>query len=177
MTLAGNRPPGTIPNKAIYLSTDLQRNSRYFKIKLQQPTNFPVITLNPMRVLIVVSKKHPNFMPTLMRKLWNRYWQLDLDVIEDQSLIQAMEESGISHANALEILKLSKTNEYKDLLKTETSAAVEKYHMFGAPTFICNWEGDSEKKIFFGSDRFHIFANEFELNYDGPTPSSSTSRL
>lgn len=37
--LSGNKPPGLVPNKFLYMTTDLDRLAKYFKVPLQSPSD------------------------------------------------------------------------------------------------------------------------------------------
>ncbi|KHJ85682.1 hypothetical protein OESDEN_14587, partial [Oesophagostomum dentatum] len=62
MQSSGNRPPGLVPAKGLYMLKDIQRNNAYWKLNLKAPKNFmewikTKTSNNAMKLLLVVQKE------------------------------------------------------------------------------------------------------------------------
>jgi len=167
---SGNRPPAQIPAKAVWLLQDIVRNSTYFQIAIRQPDQFPINTLNAMRLLSVVEKEQPQLLQGLNKNLWIRYWAQNKDIVTQESLLEACSNVGIDPELAKKWLQVSQEQENKDRLKQLTTEAVNK-GAFGAPTFyVRNADGTGKEEMFWGSDRFPHFAELYGLPWEGPNP-------
>ncbi|TRY89332.1 hypothetical protein DNTS_023623 [Danionella cerebrum] len=173
--LCRNRPPGMIPNKFFYMSSDLKRVSEYFGVPVNSPSNvfeamFEKGSLKAMRFVTAVGEKETEGgmkVENVSRELWKRIWSTDHDITEDASLMEAGLKAGLSDDEVQEILTLSKSQPIKDKLKSITNDALE-YKCFGFPTIVCHVNGKPE--IFFGSDRFEVMAHCIGEKWMGPHP-------
>ncbi|EPB70077.1 DsbA-like protein [Ancylostoma ceylanicum] len=64
MQESGNRPPGFVPAKSMYMLKDLERNNAYWNMKLKPPKSFmkwikTKSSDNAMKLLLVVQKEQP----------------------------------------------------------------------------------------------------------------------
>jgi len=172
MQATSNTPPASNPIKAQYLVKDIAMNRSYFNIPLQLPSEFPQLTLNAMRLLTAIKIHSPNHLESVSRSLWCQYWVHNQEIVSNEGLLAACTIGGLSPSKANELLALSRSQETKDALKKTTDEAVKK-GAFGAPTFYVtrlNMPNEPED-MFFGSDRFPVFAHKYGLPWEGPCPS------
>ncbi|XP_070821899.1 glutathione S-transferase kappa 1 isoform X1 [Chaetodon trifascialis] len=161
---SGNKPPGLIPNKFLYMTKDLGRIAKYFDVPLRCPADpfeamFDKGSLSAMRFVTVVQEKQKDGdkqVEKLSRELWRRIWSEDKDITEPASLWEAGRKAGLSDSEIEEALKLSTSKEIKDKLKRTTQCALD-HGAFGLPVLVCHVNGKQEK--FYGSDRFELIAH------------------
>uniref|UniRef100_A0A1A8HHY0 Glutathione S-transferase kappa n=1 Tax=Nothobranchius korthausae TaxID=1143690 RepID=A0A1A8HHY0_9TELE len=179
---AGNKPPGVVPNKFLYMTKDLERLSRYFDVPIQPPSDpFEVMfnkgSLSAMRFLTAVQQKEKGGdkqVEQVSRELWRRIWSEDKDITQPASLSEAAKRAGLSDSEIAELLRLSSSQEVKDKLKNVTQDALN-YGAFGFPMLVCHVEGKPE--MFFGSDRFELMAHCMGEKWLGPRPDNSAAKL
>ncbi|XP_063055355.1 glutathione S-transferase kappa 1-like [Engraulis encrasicolus] len=179
---SGNRPPGVIPNKFMYMTKDLQRLSKYFNVPLSSPANpfeamFEKGSLAAMRFVTAVAEREAGGdaqVEKVSRELWMRIWSTDQDITQPASLAEAASKAGLSANEIEELLKLSKSQAIKDKLKGSTQEALE-YGAFGFPLVICHVDGTREP--FFGSDRFELMAHCIGETWVGPQPNKPTAKM
>ncbi|XP_029308439.1 glutathione S-transferase kappa 1-like [Cottoperca gobio] len=179
---AGNKPPGLVPNKFLYMTKDLKRLSEYFDVPLQSPTDpfeamFQKGSLNAMRFVTAVQERQTGGdeqVERVSRELWRRIWSEDKDITEPASLSEAAMKAGLSDSEIKEVLKLSTSKEIKDKLKSATQKALD-YGAFGFPLVVCHLDGKPE--VFFGSDRFELMAHCIGEKWLGPQPGKPAARL
>lgn len=179
---SGNKPPGIIPNKFMYMSKDLKRLSQYFGIPLQAPSDpfeamFQKGSLSAMRLVTAVQAKEKGGdkqVEQVSRELWKRIWREDKDITEPASLTEAAVKAGIPEDMVKELLELSISKEIKDKLKLSTQEALD-YGAFGFPMMVCHVDGKPE--MFFGSDRFELLAHCIGEKWLGPHPNKTTAKL
>uniref|UniRef100_A0A671QQ72 DSBA-like thioredoxin domain-containing protein n=1 Tax=Sinocyclocheilus anshuiensis TaxID=1608454 RepID=A0A671QQ72_9TELE len=111
----GNRPPGMVPNKFNYMTTDLKRLSKYFGVHLSPPSN----VFEAMFEKAVAEKKTEGdvLVEGVSRELWKRIWRTDQDITQPVSLTEAGLKAGLSPNEVEEILTLSNSQPIKDKLK------------------------------------------------------------
>lgn len=179
---SGNRPPGMVPNKFLYMSTDLHRLAEYFGVPLSPPANpaevmFEKGSLPAMRFVTAVAEKHKDgdvLVEKVSRELWKRIWSTDQDITQPASLTEAGLKAGLSSNEVEELLNLAKSQPVKDKLKNVTKEALE-YKAFGFPLTVCHVNGKPE--VFFGSDRFELMAHCIGEKWVGPQPTKPTAML
>ncbi|VDN31089.1 unnamed protein product [Cylicostephanus goldi] len=71
MRESGNRPPGVVPAKAMYMAKDMQRNNEFWNMKLKAPKNFMELIKTKtsdtaMKLLLIVQKDHPGRLHVLL---------------------------------------------------------------------------------------------------------------
>ncbi|XP_059194587.1 glutathione S-transferase kappa 1-like [Centropristis striata] len=172
---AGNKAPGLVPNKFMYMTKDLHRLSEYFGVPMQAPADpFEVVfkkgSLNAMRFVTAVQERETGGdeqAERVSRELWRRIWSEDKDITEPASLSEAAMKAGLSDSEIKEALKLSTSKEIKDKLKTATQEALD-HGSFGFPMVVCHVNGKQE--MFFGSDRFELMAHCIGEKWLGPQP-------
>lgn len=179
---SGNKPPGVIPNKFMYMGKDLSRLSEYLDVPLQYPADpFEVMfkkgSLSAMRFVTAVqakAKSGDKQVELVSRELWRRIWSEDKDITEPASIAEAAVKAGIPESAIKELLELSASKEIKDKLKLSTQEALD-YGAFGFPMLVCHVDGKPE--MFFGSDRFELLAHCIGEKWLGPKPNKSAAKL
>ncbi|XP_051722024.1 glutathione S-transferase kappa 1 [Ctenopharyngodon idella] len=179
---SGNRPPGVVPNKFLYMNQDLKRLSEYFVIPLSPPSNpfeamFEKGSLNAMRFVTAVAEKDKEehvLVERVSRELWKRIWSTDQDITQPASFTEAGLKAGLSTNEVEEILNLAKSQPIKDKLKSVTQEALD-YQCFGFPCIVCHMNGKAE--VFFGSDRFELMAHCIGEKWVGPQPVKPTAKM
>ena len=142
----GNRPPISVPLKGSYLFQDMARYARRYGVALNMNPHFPINTITLMRAASGLQlhndARFDLFCSTIFKAIW-----VDSKNMNDLAVVGAvLHEAGFDGAA---MLALSSMQEVKDLLKTQTQAAVDR-GIFGAPTFFV---GD---EMFWGQDRLEF---------------------
>ncbi|XP_049903459.1 glutathione S-transferase kappa 1 isoform X1 [Epinephelus moara] len=188
---AGNKPPGLVPNKFMYMMKDLTRLSEYFGVPLQKPSDpFEAMfqkgtyeqhprlrSLSAMRFVTAVQEREKGGdkqVEQVSRELWRRIWTEDKDITEPASLAEAAMKAGLSDSDIEEALKLYTSKDIKDKLKNTTQDALN-HGAFGFPMVVCHVNGKPE--MFFGSDRFELMAHCIGEKWLGPQPNKSAAKL
>uniref|UniRef100_A0A8C9XJX5 Glutathione S-transferase kappa n=1 Tax=Sander lucioperca TaxID=283035 RepID=A0A8C9XJX5_SANLU len=172
---AGNKPPGLVPNKFLYMTKDLNRLSEYFGVPVQAPSD----PFEAMFQKVGNSALHQDSGGTISllskaNNLWRRIWSEDKDITAPASLSEAAMKAGLSDSEIKEVLKLSTSKEIKDKLKSTTQCALD-HGAFGFPLVVCHVNGKPE--VFFGSDRFELMAHCIGERWLGPQPDKPTAKL
>jgi len=142
MEATGNRPPGTVEAKRIYLMTDVDRWAERYSLTFRMNPVFPQNTLKALR-LALVAQKHGVFEP-VHQDLFNAIWVREKDLSDKDVLAEIATKAGLA-IDAIEDAAI------KDELKANTAEAIER-GAFGAPTFFVG------EQMFFGNDRFDFIA-------------------
>ncbi|XP_031554458.1 glutathione S-transferase kappa 1-like [Actinia tenebrosa] len=177
MSATGNKPPGVIPAKMLYMATDLKRCREYYGIPLA-PLKDPVDTLfnkgslSAMRLLTATNVSHPDKTEHLSRELWMRIWSRDEDIVLPESLKAACLTVGLSDTQSSALLSRLSDKDIKDKLKEVTQKAIDA-GSFGAPTIIAHL--NDEQHMFFGADRFLFLAHLFGVQWQGPLKPDKSS--
>ncbi|XP_068179600.1 glutathione S-transferase kappa 1 [Antennarius striatus] len=179
---SGNKPPGLVPNKFLYMTKDINRLTEYFGVPLQAPSDpFEVMfnkgSLSAMRLVTAVQEREKTgdkLVEQVSRQLWRRIWSEDKDITEPASLAEAAMKAGLSDSETKEVLELSTSKQVKDKLKKTTQDALD-YGAFGFPLMVCHLNGKPE--IFFGNDRFELMAHCIGEKWLGPHPNQATAKL
>ncbi|XP_003976199.1 glutathione S-transferase kappa 1 [Takifugu rubripes] len=179
---SGNKPPGVVPNKFMYMTKDLKRAAEYFDVPLQAPADpFEVMfkkgSLSAMRFVTAVQEQEKGgdkLVEQVSRELWRRIWSEDKDITEAASLAEAAKKAGLSDGVIKDALETAASKEIKDKLKDATQKALD-YGAFGFPLLVYHRNGSPE--IFFGSDRFELLAHCIGEKWLGPRPNNSAAKL
>uniref|UniRef100_A0A3B4A9M6 Glutathione S-transferase kappa n=1 Tax=Periophthalmus magnuspinnatus TaxID=409849 RepID=A0A3B4A9M6_9GOBI len=179
---AGNKPPGMVPNKFLYMTKDLSRAAQYFSVPLQHPTDPFVVmfekgSLAAMRFVTAVQEREnggDKQVERVSRELWRRIWSEDKDITKPESLAEAAVKAGLSDKDIEEVMAMVTTNKIKDKLKNTTQEALEN-GAFGFPMIVCHVDG--KKEMFFGSDRFELMAYCIGEKWLGPQPDKISANL
>ncbi|KAF9964885.1 Glutathione S-transferase kappa 1 [Mortierella alpina] len=149
----------------VMAKADLDRISAVTGIPFKFPTQFPVSTILPMRLLTVLQIHEAE-----------KYEQC---IDKDEYFVHG---HNISQADVLQtalkpIFKSDATDpEIKQIFKQNTDEAIAR-GVFGAPTFIVKKAGEPAEKeyLFFGSDRFEMIAAFLGLPYSGLIPKDAAA--
>ncbi|KAI1885813.1 hypothetical protein AGOR_G00207650 [Albula goreensis] len=178
---SGNKPPGLVPNKFLYMGKDLSRLAVYFDVPLAFPADpfeamFKKGSLSAMRFVTAVAESGEGKdadVEKVSRELWRRIWSRDEDITLPASLSEAGLKAGLPASEVEELLKLASSQEIKDKLKRTTQEALD-HGAFGFPLAICHVNG--QKEMFFGSDRFELMAHCIGEKWEGPQPTKPNLR-
>lgn len=182
MNGAGNKPPGLVPNKLLYMTKDVSRLAQYFNVPLQFPANpfeamFDKGSLAAMRFVTAVQEKETGGdkkLESVSRELWKRIWSEDKDITKPESLTEAALKAGLSNHEIEEALAMAVSAQIKKKLIKATEEALE-HGSFGLPMFVCHVNG--KKEMFFGSDRFELMAHCIGEKWLGPQPEKLSANL
>ena len=135
--------PGLVPVKKPYLIKDLKRLSTFYNIPFKMPSDFPISTVLPMRVLSALTKEK---IPQSAQTLFKAYWSENKDISDPEIVSKIIDSDSVERAGIQEV---------KDKLFQTTKEAVER-GTFGAPTFFIGNE------MFFGHDRINLIDNHLQ---------------
>ncbi|KAK7080752.1 Glutathione S-transferase kappa 1 [Halocaridina rubra] len=162
MKSTGNAAPMLVPNRGVYMFSDLSRNAKYFNVPLKVISDphtalFERGSLTPNRFLTAVDLLFPEHVESVSRALWSELWNKDEDITSPETLIRVGQSAGLNKEQLIQVQSHMSAQVTKDRLKNYTTEAVE-YGAFGSPTIIAHY-GD-KPMLFFGSDRFPVLAQE-----------------
>ncbi|KAL5119512.1 hypothetical protein ACEQ8H_002577 [Pleosporales sp. CAS-2024a] len=148
---SGNKPPWTLPAKAVYGRYDSERSKHYFGLpNVKTPEFFPILSLLPQRALVYIKEEHPQHFVTAFMAIFQGMWEHGLDVSKPHLLAQVLS-THFSQASVKDILEKANMASYKQRLNDNTKEALE-LGAFGCPWHVVrNSKGETE--LFFGSDR------------------------
>ncbi|KAF8983093.1 Glutathione S-transferase kappa 1 [Entomortierella lignicola] len=169
MTGSKNEPPATVAAKGAYMFQDLDRITKTAGIPFKFPSQFPVLTVSTMRLLIAIQKYEPSKYEQSIEK--EEYWVNDKNVSQKDVLVNALVPIFGSKSKVEELYEMTSNKEIKQELIDNTQMAVD-VGAFGAPTFIVKKAGSNEELMIFGSDRFELMTSLLGLPYPGLAPSA-----
>ena len=149
--LVGITAPAFNKFKLKNMKNDCELISKKNKINFIWNSNFPINSLYIMRGYLFVEENKKN---KYLETFFNAYWQDDIDLNIEDSIIQLLNNLSIDHK---QFFKSIGEQEIKDELKNLTHEAFER-KIFGAPTFVVN------NKIFWGQDRLEYAIDELTSN-------------
>lgn len=176
MNGSSNQPPATVPAKGAYMLRDLNRISSATGIPFRFPSKFPLLTIQPMRLLLVLQKHESDKYIQCIEKLYEEYWFHDKNIIEKEVLVESLAPILGSAEKVEKYLEMTGNKEVKDALLANTEKALE-YGAFGAPTMVVKTAGSDKEHLFFGSDRYELMANLLGKPYPGLTFQATQSKL
>ena len=141
MQTTGNRPPGTLPQKARWMAADLQRWAKRFNTPYNLNPHFPMMTLMVQRAAQEWVNR-PDF-DKYLAAIFNAAWRDSKNIADKVALAEILTTAGFSPE---EFFAAAENPVNKEKLKATTDEAVER-GVFGAPTFFV---GD---EMHFGQDR------------------------
>lgn len=171
MKAAGNKPPMVVPNKAIYMLSDINRISKLLAVNCTIPKHFGDITmvkgsLRAMRFITAIDiATDGKQTEQLSREFYKRTFGSHLDIADIESIRQAARDAGLSEDVIDKAIVKMDQQAAKDRLRAYTEEAFG-HNSFGAPTIVAHLPTGPE--MFFGSDRIEILANVLGLKYEGP---------
>ncbi|KAF8933290.1 Glutathione S-transferase kappa 1 [Dissophora ornata] len=178
MNTVKNQPLFNFPSKKNHMIADLDRISAVTGVPFKFPTEFPVLTVLPMRVLTALqiheaAEKYEQCIDKDEYFVHNRNIS-KVEVIQ-AALVPLFNQDT---AKVQSYLQLASQPEVKQIFKQNTDEAIAR-GVFGAPTFIVKKAGEPEDKeyLFFGSDRLEIIAAFLGLPYQGLVPKGTNPKL
>ncbi len=135
--------------KARYYTKDLQDWANFYKIKIGNPTVFPVNSVKAMRGAFV-AQEHQKISP-YSRRVFESYWGDNRDISQDAVLRDIVRAVGLDEKEYFEKINAQL---YKDMLRGNVEELIERGG-FGSPTIFV------EGSMFFGNDRLPLV--EWEL--------------
>jgi len=145
MQTTGNRPPGTLPQKARWMAEDLQRWAKKYNTPYRLNPHFPMMTLMVQRAAQEWVDR-PDF-ENYLAAIFTAAWQDQKNIGDKDALAEILTTAGFS-ADAF--FAAAGSAENKDRLKATTDEAVAR-GVFGAPTFFVQTPDGEE--MHFGQDR------------------------
>ncbi|KAF9961477.1 Glutathione S-transferase kappa 1 [Mortierella alpina] len=170
-----NKPLFEFPSKKSHMIADLDRISAVTGVPFKFPTQFPISTILPMRLLTVLQIHEAEKYEQCIDK--DEYFVHGHNISQTEVIQTALTPIFKSDTSRIEnYLKLTADPEIKQIFKLNTDEAVAR-GVFGAPTFIVKKAGEPAEKeyLFFGSDRFEMIAAFLGLPYSGLIPKDLAS--
>lgn len=141
-----NNSPMMVPAKARYSMLDLSRWAKLWDIPVKMNPNFPINTLNAMRLITATQLFAPEQFLTVLDGVFKAMFGEPRNLNELSELLQVAQEAGLD----VEQLETWLSDEkVKNELKFLTEEAVNR-GVFGAPTWFVNDE------MFWGVDHLHF---------------------
>ena len=144
MQATKNSPPGNIPEKGIYLISDIQLWAKHYGIPYQTNSIFPQNTLKALRLAIAAHRL--NCFEEIHQSLFHAMFVDDKDLSRSDVLIDLIKANNLDEVQLIESIS---NQAIKDELKNNTEEAISR-GVFGAPTFFIDGE------MFFGNDRIQF---------------------
>jgi len=144
----GNKAPGTIPAKGMYMMRDLARYSARYQVPLTMNPHFPVNTITPMRIITAATDTPEQ--DTIITAFYSAMWREPCNLSDANEITRVLNEAGL---DAQAWLDKAASDEVKEQLKVNTEAAIKR-GVFGAPTMFVGNE------MFFGQDRLDFVEEE-----------------
>lgn len=145
MQTTGNRPPGTLPQKAKWMAEDLQRWAKKYNTPYKLNPHFPMMTLMVQRAAQEWVER-PDFQ-TYMKAIFEAAWQDQKNIGDKAALAEIVTAAGFK---ADDFFAAAENPANKEKLKATTDEAVAR-GVFGAPTFFVQTPDGEE--MHFGQDR------------------------
>ena len=141
--VTGGTAPMNVPVKGDYYRHDFPRTARLFGVPYNQPTVFPINSVNAARAFYWLDSKDPVRAKDLARALLRAYYVDGIDISETERLIAACAGAGLKPDDVRAGIADAGV---KERTKTEVDGAIAK-GVFGSPYMIVDGEP------FWGSDR------------------------
>jgi 2-hydroxychromene-2-carboxylate isomerase len=145
MQTTGNRPPGTLPQKARWMAEDLQRWAKKYNTPYKLNPHFPMMTLMVQRAAQEWVDR-PDFQ-TYMKAIFEAAWQDQKNIGDKAALAEIVSAAGFK---VDDFFAAAENPANKEKLKATTDEAVAR-GVFGAPTFFVQTPDGEE--MHFGQDR------------------------
>ncbi|AWL28886.1 2-hydroxychromene-2-carboxylate isomerase [Acinetobacter defluvii] len=148
----GNNSPMAVPAKAQYSMTDLKRWAKLWNIPVKMNPNFPINTLNAMRLITATQLFQPEQFLKVLTGVFDAMFHDPKDLNALTELLQVAESVGLDKDQVEAWLSDEKV---KNELKFLTEEAVSR-GVFGAPTWFVKDE------MFWGVDHLHFVENSLQ---------------
>lgn len=130
--------------KRDYAVRDFRRSAKFHGVPFNQPSEFPIPTVAPVRAYYWLAAKDANKAVVLAKALFKAYFVDDVNISDPEAVIRVAASIGCDAAEARAALA---DQAVKDRTKTEVDAAIAR-GVFGSPYVVVDGEP------FWGVDRF-----------------------
>ncbi|CAI5448962.1 unnamed protein product [Caenorhabditis angaria] len=170
---SGNKGmPLAIPVKEKYMKKDLPFSAQYWGIPFRMPKDYTKLMMTtssivPQKFLVATKiRDGEDKMIELTSALCHRFYAYNKPIFTIEQVEEVLRDLQIS--NSEELVKLSKSDEVKEVLKQNTKEALDN-GCFGAPwTHIIDDSTGNVIQTVFGSDRFPQIAHFVGEEFHGP---------
>lgn len=171
MKESGNKPPGLIPAKGMYMITDLRRLNSFFKVPLTIPENFMDyirrVDDHEKQMMFITAVDYVtkgSGTEAVTREFYKAIFKDHFEVGK-LPFDELAKKAGLSEDVIAQVNKSTSSQEVKDKLSNNSQEALQA-GAFGAPTMIVD-AGNGEKSLFFGCDRIELVAHTLGVEYGG----------
>jgi 2-hydroxychromene-2-carboxylate isomerase len=144
----GNRSPVEVPLKAHYTLLDLQRWAKAFDVQFEMNPNFPIHTLQLMRVATALQMQDEAAFQRYLAAIFHAMFEKPRNLSDPAEVASVLAQAGF---DPMQLLAMSGEQAVKDKLKENTTNAVAR-GAFGVPTFFVG------EQMFWGQDRLDFVA-------------------
>ncbi|NWW87584.1 GSTK1 transferase, partial [Rhynochetos jubatus] len=161
MQATGNKPPAMLPKRAEYMLKDVKRMAKYYQVPIQiSDHDFQSVlgtsNLGAMRFITATDMTQPQYLESLSREFWTRFWSQHEDISQPESMLAVAGQAGLPSDITQKLLEMISSPVVKNQLKETTEEAI-KYGAFGMPAVVAHFNG--EPHLFFGSDRLELLGS------------------
>jgi glutathione S-transferase kappa 1 len=153
----GNKPPASIPARAVFLKTDLMRSAQFYGIILRPPKDFLSISTKAPELVVHAAKMvvSGEDVGRIVKALWTEFFGKgdSSSFTSDPWSLKPLLDP-LFPAETVESI-ITKAHEMDKTLRDTTDEALAA-GAFGAPIMLIT--KDNQTEFFFGSDRFHHIA-------------------
>jgi 2-hydroxychromene-2-carboxylate isomerase len=127
--------------KTAYMWRDLERRARRYSLPYRRPEQYPVNSLQTIRVALVGARE--GWCQAFTEEAFRLHWTEGVLIGTDENLERALRHAGQDPAR---VVPVASSPENKEALKAQTPRALER-GIFGSPSFVVGGE------LFWGDDR------------------------
>lgn len=180
-----NRPPASVPARAVFLAKDLHRTARLHSIPFAPPANFLSAPMKAAGCLVIAAQDlgwEEAVVCKLAAGIWEEFFAKGrMEHFTDRpDDLRTVLETMVSVEEAHRLVEAAKAPASVGRLHENTENAI-KAGAFGVPTMLVTRGSDGTTELFFGSDRFHHIAAFIGVDprsiYESPNIPSPTSKL
>jgi len=136
------------PAKQRYLQLDCKRQAEEAEAAFTWPSNFPMNTVLPLRMTLIVQKDRPDLAAQFIHETYVAFWGRDENISDPEVMIALAERMGL---DGRYLVEGTQNQEIKNALRHSTEEAVSS-GVFGAPSFVVrNTPGGGS--VYWGNDR------------------------
>ena len=145
---AGNQSPVMVPLKGAWMNDDLQRYAKLYDVSMTFNPHFPINTLYLMRGAIAAEQM--GVFELYVETVFDAMWRAPVNMGDPAVVTDVLTKAGI---DAAELFRRIEDSELKEVLKNNTTKAVER-GVFGCPATF--YKGEQ----FFGQDRLFFIERD-----------------
>lgn len=146
-----NQSPVMVPLKGAWMNDDMQRYADLYDVAINFNPHFPINTLYLMRGAIAAQQM--GVFDLYVETVFDAMWHQPVNMADPAIVAEVLTKAGI---DAAEIFNRIESAELKDVLKSNTTKAVER-GVFGCPaTFF-------KDELYFGQDRLFFIERKLKL--------------